>query len=191
MKIRLLVLVGLLIVTLIVSGCTSTAPAEANTSSSGTAAGGPFTLHVDSVKSGSVIANTYTCMGTSKSPEITWENVPSGTQGLALIMEDPNAPSGTFTHWIAYNVPPESKTIPIGQVSQKDIFTGGLQGINSAGNYGYFPPCPPLGSSHHYIFTLYALDTHLDVKDPSRQNIDAAMAGHILNQSQVDTLAAR
>jgi hypothetical protein len=187
MKIRLLILVGLLIVTLIASGCTSSAPSGTGTSSSE----GPFTLHVDSGKSGSVIANTYTCMGSSKSPEISWENVPPGTQGLALIVEDSDAPAGSFTHWIAYNVPPASNSIPVGQVSQKDIFNGGLQGINSAGKFGYYPPCPPSGPAHHYAFNLYAVDTHLEVQDPTRQNIDSAMTGHILNQSRITVLAAR
>lgn len=104
-----------------------------------------FTLNIGSVAPGGALPALYTCTGGFESPPVSWENVPDGTKTLALIMDDPDAPSGLFTHWIVYNIPPERKSIPGALTAVKEIAIGGQQGTNSAGERGYAAACPPIG----------------------------------------------
>ena len=150
-----------------------------------------FTLTVDSVAPGSVLPQEFTCTGSSRTPGITWENVPAGTQSFVLILDDPDAPAGTFTHWIVYNIPPNTRSIDPAQPDGK-VLSGGAQiGLNSAGSRGYYPPCPPPGKSHRYIFRLYAVDMVITQPTADRASIDWALTGHTLGEAQVITTFKR
>lgn len=124
----------------------------------------------------------YTCDGDNVSPPLTITGVPDGTVGLALVMDDPDAPvAGGFVHWTVWNIDPATAEVPEDAVPQ-----GGIEGQTSAGGGGYRGPCPPSGT-HRYFFKLYALDTELDL-DPEaagREELEAAMEGHILARAEL------
>lgn len=125
----------------------------------------------------------YTCDGTNTSPALSWKNQPYGTQSIALIVEDPDAPAGVWTHWILFNIPATVDHIPInaGADGQEIAFMQGATDFNSAQSWG--GPCPPRGT-HHYHFTLYALDTILDLTPGATKNqLLQAMSGHILEKT--------
>jgi Raf kinase inhibitor-like YbhB/YbcL family protein len=131
---------------------------------------------------GGKIPDKYTCQGQDLSPPLTWGEPPQGTESLALIMDDPDAPRGLFTHWVLYNIPQETRGLPEA-VSARELPDGTLQGKNDFGEIGYGGPCPPAGSTHRYRFTLYALDQILDVKaGASRNQLIDAIKSHILAQ---------
>jgi Raf kinase inhibitor-like YbhB/YbcL family protein len=115
-----------------------------------------LTLSSPSFHSGAAIPRRYTCDGRNVSPPLRWTKPPRGTRALALLVVDPDAPGRTFTHWTLWNLPPTRRALPAG-VRWK------LQGRNDAGTVGYTGPCPPPGPRHHYVFTLYALDTKLSL----------------------------
>jgi Raf kinase inhibitor-like YbhB/YbcL family protein len=124
-----------------------------------------------------LIPSEYTCDGSDTSPELNIEDVPQNTKSLVLINDDPDAPVGTWDHWIAFNIPAETARIEKGKEPQ------GLSGKNSWGKTGYGGPCPPSGT-HRYIFKLYALDNMLDLKEgSSKTEILEAMQGHMLAQA--------
>jgi hypothetical protein len=120
----------------------------------------------------------YTCDGASIHPPFSVADVPAGTKSLAIIMDDPDAPSGTFTHWVIWNISPDTISVPEGVVPEKSE-----EGTNSAGEAGYTPPCPPSGQ-HRYFFTLYALDAKLGLDGKAvKADVEKAMAGHVMAQS--------
>ncbi len=124
----------------------------------------------------------YSCQGSNHSPELNWEGIPVDTQSLALILEDPDAPGGTFVHWVLANLPATEKGLSAGQASP----AGAVQGMNSSGRSGYTGPCPPAGKAHHYIFTLYAVDQVLTLDAaPDKAGLLAALEGHILATGQL------
>lgn len=144
-----------------------------------------ITLTSEAFRDGGTIPDRYGCDGQGMSPPLRWEGVPAGTKSLALICDDPDAPRGTFTHWVLYNLPPETKRLPENIPHRERLDDGSLQGVNSARRIGYTPPCPPTGT-HRYIFTLYALDTQPDLKPAaSKSDLLRAMEGHILAQGQI------
>lgn len=117
----------------------------------------------------------YTCDGTGVNPPIHIGNFPEGTITLALIVEDPDAPKGTYDHWIVWNIKPISEI--------EENMNPGTSGSNSSGKTGYHPPCPP-DKLHHYHFHLFALDNELNLHlGASRKQLEDAMAGHILGQA--------
>jgi Raf kinase inhibitor-like YbhB/YbcL family protein len=124
----------------------------------------------------------YTCDGSNVSPAMYWGNPPTGTSSLALIVQDPDAPGGTFTNWIAFDMPVATYTLPEAVTRNEDLPGGGKQGKNGFGQNGYGGPCPPSGT-HHYYFTLYALDVNLGLAmGATLAEVTAAMDGHILQQ---------
>jgi Raf kinase inhibitor-like YbhB/YbcL family protein len=134
----------------------------------------------------------YTCDGHNISPPITIEDVPDDTKSLALIVDDPDAPGGTFVHWIMYNIPPDStelkEDIPENVLKLEQ---GGIQGRNSFGAIGYDGPCPPDGE-HRYFFGLYALDTELDIRPGAiKEEITTKMTGHVLDKAELVGLYKR
>lgn len=141
---------------------------------------GTFTLKVDSLVPGSALPEVYSCKGTSESPAVSWDGVPAGTKSLVLILEDPDAPSGIFTHWLIYNIPLKPRSIPAGQTARKVLENGAQQGDTSAGSRGYYPPCPPVGTTHRYIFWLYAVDMDIIRPTADRDSIDQALQGHTI-----------
>ncbi len=135
---------------------------------------------------GGKIPAKYTCEGQDVSPALTWGEPPAGTQSFALIVDDPDAPAGVWTHWVLFNLPADSRQLPEAIPSQNQLSSGALQGRNDFGSIGYGGPCPPPGGPHRYYFTLYALDQPLDLKaGASRRQVLDAIQGHILAQGQL------
>jgi len=134
----------------------------------------------------------YTCDGQDVSPPLTWGEPPSDTQSFALIMDDPDAPSGVFTHWLLFNLPADSRELMEAIQAQNELANSTLQGKNDFGKIGYGGPCPPSGAAHHYRFTLYALDQRLDLTaGASRKQISDAITGHILARGQLTGMYQR
>jgi Raf kinase inhibitor-like YbhB/YbcL family protein len=139
-------------------------------------------LHVSSAafSEGQSIPEKYTCDGKNVSPPIRWSGMPENTKSVALICEDPDAPSGTFTHWVLYDLP--AKTTELGERSSGS----GKHGVNGFGKNGYGGPCPPPGGPHRYFFRVYALDTEsLGNAGRSKEDVTAAMKGHILAEGSL------
>jgi len=141
---------------------------------------------------GEAIPAIYTCDGDDISPPLQWQNVPEGTGSLALIMDDPDAPRGTWVHWVLYNIPPSTGGLPENVAPADSLPGGGSQGRSSWNRVGYGGPCPPSGT-HRYFFKLYALDAELDLAPgATKEQLLAAMEGHVLAQGElVGTYARR
>ncbi len=143
-------------------------------------------LSTNAFTPGGEIPARFTCTGADLSPELTWSGVPEGTKSLVLIVDDPDAPRGTFTHWLLYDLPPKTQKLGEAVRSVDELPGGGKQGRNDFGNIGYGGPCPPPGRPHRYFFRLYALDTMLDLKPgASRKEVEQKMQGHILAQAEL------
>ena len=135
---------------------------------------------------GDKIPAKYTCQGQDVSPPLAWSQPPGGTRSFALIMDDPDAPGGVFTHWVLFNIPSDSRELVESVPTQAQLASGALQGKNDFGRIGYGGPCPPPGRPHRYQFTLYALDQSLDLKaGASKKQVLEAMDGHILGQGRL------
>ena len=135
---------------------------------------------------GAKIPKKYSCEGWDFSLPLAWNEVPEKTQSQALIMDDPDAPGGVFTHWVLFNLPPNSRELLEGVSPVPQLPDGALQGKNDFGKFGYGGPCPPPGSPHRYCSTLYALDQQLELgAGASRKQLLSAMEGHILAQGQL------
>ena len=142
--------------------------------------GRTFILLSTAFKNGEEIPRKYTCDGEDLSPPLKWSGAPPETKSYALIVYDPDAPKGIFYHWLLYNIPPDLTSLPEG-VPKGGETPYGLQGINDFGALGYGGPCPPPGSTHHYVFMLLALDTKLDIKAGATINdLLKALDGHVL-----------
>jgi Raf kinase inhibitor-like YbhB/YbcL family protein len=128
----------------------------------------------------------FTCTGVNISPALSWKQPPPRTESFALIVDDPDAPSGTWVHWVVYNLPPSARQLPEHVPAGDVVADGGKQGVNDFPLSGYGGPCPPPGKPHRYFFRLYALDTVLDLRAPvHRQDVDSAMKGHVLAQAEL------
>lgn len=134
---------------------------------------------------GGMIPKKYTCDGKDISPPLTWGTVPEGAKSLALIADDPDAPRGTWVHWVMYNIPPSLQGLPEAVPAEKTLADGARQGTNDFRKIGYGGPCPP-GGTHRYFFKLYALDQEMAV-DPgmTKDQLLKAMQGHILAEAQL------
>ena len=133
----------------------------------------------------SVIPDKYSKRGGNISPPLAWSGVPDKTKSLALIVDDPDAPSGLFVHWLLYEIPPGTKELDEGLPVTPILPGGARQGRNGFGEVGYGGPQPPSGT-HRYFFHLYALDTNLELAaDASREELDRAIQGHILEEVQL------
>jgi Raf kinase inhibitor-like YbhB/YbcL family protein len=143
-----------------------------------------FTMTSSAFKPGEAIPAVYTCTGPNISPALAWIDPPAGTQSFALILDDPDAPNGTFVHWVIYNIPAESASLAENTRVESAPADGIVHGKNSAGQLGYMGPCPPSGT-HHYSFRLYALDTKFDQKEMDKTALLDAMHTHILAQTEL------
>ena len=133
---------------------------------------------------GGVIPTQYTCNGAGESPPLAWTGVPENAKSLAVIFEDPDAPSGNFVHWVVYNIPATKKGMN-GKKAGRLFPGGGEEGMNGAGKMGYLGPCPPPGSPHHYHFKLFALDTNLNLGlQPDSKSVRDAMKDHVIASTQ-------
>jgi len=134
---------------------------------------------------GSMIPQDYTCDGEDISPPLAWSGVPDGTKSLALICDDPDAPMGTWVHWVLFNIPAYIMELPSKIPPEKIIQNGAKHGINDFRKFGYGGPCPP-GGTHRYYFKLYALDTEINVEAGiTKAQLLKTMEGHILAEGQL------
>jgi Raf kinase inhibitor-like YbhB/YbcL family protein len=152
-----------------------------------------FILTSTAFKDGATIPGKHTCDGVDVSPPLAWRGTPAGTRSVALIADDPDAPGGTWVHWVLYNLPAEVSELPenIAKVESLDL-GGARQGRNDFRRPGYGGPCPPPGPAHRYFFKLYALDTRLELKaGAQKKDVEAAMEGHVLGSAQLMGTYAR
>jgi Raf kinase inhibitor-like YbhB/YbcL family protein len=174
-----------------VAGCAQPAPLEETAPpDSGKVA---FAITSPAFADGANIPVKYTCHGQNVSPPLDWSQGPVGTASFALIMDDPDA---AYTHWVIFNLPPDAHGLSEAVPKDDKLASGALQGKIGSGGIGYpigyFGPCPPKGSPHHYRFTLYALDKSLDLAaGTSKDQVLQAMQGHILAESMLIGLYQR
>lgn len=176
---RILLLLAFLLAAPFLAGCRHSVPAIA------AAAGATITLSSTSLRDGKV-PRENTCDGNDASPALQWTAAPNSTKSFALTATDPDAPGGTFTHWLLFNLPGSSNSLPQGVPKQGQLSDGSRQGRNDFGKVGYGGPCPPRGSPHRYVFTVYALDGAIDLIDgSSRSQVERAMNGHVLARGEL------
>lgn len=147
----------------------------------------------DAFSEGEPIPVEYSCDGDNTSPPVAWTGAPEGTAAFALVMDDPDAPVGTFDHWVLYNVPPETTSLPAAVPAQEQLEGGALHGVNGAGRIGYLGPCPPEGDgAHRYQFRVFALDEPVDLASgASKTDLENAIDGHVLASGQLTGLFER
>lgn len=137
-------------------------------------------------KNNQQIPSKYTCDGENTNPPLEFSDVPEKAKSLVLIMDDPDAPRGTFVHWVVFNIDPQTKDVAEGKVPDN-----GAEGVTSFGKQGYGGPCPPSGT-HRYFFKLYALDEKLNLnRSAGKKEVESAMVGHILAQAELIGLYQR
>lgn len=141
-------------------------------------------LVASSFRANGEIPARFSCDGDDTSPALSWSDPPPATKTFALAMIDPDAPGGSFTHWIIYDLPATTRALPEG-IAQGPDAAGGHQGTNGFGKVGYNGPCPPPGNGHRYVFHLFALDSALNLQHPTVQDLQLAIKGHILAHGDV------
>ena len=152
-----------------------------------------FTLASAAFRDGAGIPVKYTCDDVDVSPPLSWSGAPAGTRSFALIADDPDAPAGSWVHWVLYNLPADVSELPenIAKVESLDL-GGARQGRSDFRRPGYGGPCPPPGPPHRYFFKLYAVDTRLQIKaGAQKKDVEAAMEGHVLGTAQLMGTYAR
>lgn len=135
---------------------------------------------------GEPIPALHTCDGEDVSPPLRWSDAPAEAKSLVLIVDDPDAPAGTFVHWVLYDLPASASALPE-RIARLDVVPGGgSQGLNDFARVGYGGPCPPPGRPHRYVFKLYALDTRLGLAPRKRKpDVLQAMRGHVLAEAEL------
>jgi len=142
-------------------------------------------LNSSAFREGEMIPKKHTCDGEDISPPLEWSTVPAGCKNLALICDDPDSPTGTWVHWVIYNIPPQTNKLTENVPVSRTLEDGSLQGINDFRKMGYGGPCPHAGT-HRYNFKLYALDAVLKLKaGATKDQLLRAMEGHVLAQGQL------
>jgi len=145
-----------------------------------------FNLESSAFKNGEDIPQKFSCQGMDVSPHLGWGEAPDGTRSLALIADDPDAPVGTWVHWVIYDMEPQTNELKEGVAKSEEVPGIGKQGLNDFRKVGYGGPCPPAGKVHRYFFKLYALDTKLNLKPKAtKPDVEQAMQGHILAQTEL------
>jgi Raf kinase inhibitor-like YbhB/YbcL family protein len=138
-----------------------------------------MTISSSAFEQNSALPEKFSCDGEGSSPPLSFGGVPETASSLVLILDDPDAPSGDFVHWLVWNLPVASG------INEGSVPDGAVEGTNSGGEAGYFPPCPPSGN-HNYTFRIYALDTKLDLSPATKKpELLSAMNGHILDQGEL------
>jgi hypothetical protein len=144
-----------------------------------------FALHSADFANGASIPRTFTCDGEDRSPALEWRGAPAGTKTFALIADDPDAPAGTWVHWVIYNIPAGAHSLARGMEKKAQLPDGSRQGGNDFRKIGYNGPCPPPGKAHRYFFKLYALSGELTLAPgATKADLERAMSGHILGQTE-------
>lgn len=145
-----------------------------------------FALRCPALAPDDHIPASYTCDGVNHSPPLLWTGVPKGAKTLALVVKDPDAPRGTFIHWVLYNLPVSVHGLSENVPADAQVMGMAEQGVNDFGQIGYKGPCPPGGSPHHYHFELLALDSSLALKPgASAAEVEAAAQGHVLATTEL------
>lgn len=176
---RILLVLGLLFALPFLASCRHGQPAIAS------AAGATIALSSANLQDGHV-PKDFTCDGEDRSPPLSWNAAPAGTKAFALTVVDPDAPSGTFTHWVLYNLPANTHELPAGVPKQGELADAARQGRNDFGKVGYGGPCPPRGAPHRYVFTISALDRELNLQaGATRAQLEEAMSGHVLARGEL------
>jgi len=135
---------------------------------------------------GEPIPSKYTCDGENISPPLSWDNAPAGTKSSALICDDPDAPVGTWVHWVLYDLPATITELREETETKEELLNGGRQGRNDFKQIGYGGPCPPKGGPHRYYFKIYALDLELNLKSgATKSEVEDAMKGHLLAEGKL------
>lgn len=173
-------LVLCIVIVILLSSCssTSTPTPEADMS---------LDLKTDAFVNGQSIPAKYSCIGKNVSPALTWSDPPAGTQSFAMIVDDPDAPMGTWVHWVLFNISANTRSLPEDlPITGKNVDPNAIYvGKNSSGNIGYDGPCPPSGT-HRYYFKLYALDTTVNLlPGATKEQVLREMEGHILAQGEL------
>lgn len=142
-------------------------------------------IRTDAFAPGATIPDKYTCNGENLSPALAISGVPPSAKALALVVDDPDAPAGTFVHWVVYNTPAQTGRIDAGVQPGESMPGGGVQGRNGFGNLGYGGPCPPPGSLHHYHFRLFALNSQIVPLSATGADVEQAMQGHVVASAEM------
>ena len=144
-----------------------------------------LTLTSTAFQDGQPIPTRYTCEGKDLAPPLAWSDPPDGTKSFALISDDPDAPAGTWVHWVVYNLPASRRSLPEGVPADAQLADGTRQGITDFGRLGYGGPCPPNGT-HRYYFKLYALNVMLSPVPGARKvDVERLMKGHVLADARL------
>jgi hypothetical protein len=166
---------SLIIILILVSSCKSNLNVK----------GGKMEIKSSAFSEGSIIPKKYTCDGLNINPPLEFSNIPNNTKSIALICDDPDAPMGTWIHWVLFDLPSNIKNLNENIPRDKVLSNGAKQGINSGKRIGYDGPCPPSGT-HRYYFKVYALDAKLNLEPGiNKEELLKAMEGHILAQGQL------
>ncbi len=140
---------------------------------------------------GELIPKKYTCDGEDVSPPLSWTQLPKETKSIVLICDDPDAPMGTWVHWVLFGLSPDTLQLSEGISNEKEVIGGAKHGLNDFRRYGYGGPCPP-GGTHRYFFKLYAVDTQVDLNaGATKKEVLNAIKGHILEEGQLMGLYSR
>ena len=143
-----------------------------------------FTLKSPAFEQGRSIPSKYTCDGADISVPLSWTDPPAGTRSFVLIAQDPDAPGGTWTHWVLYDVPAQTHQLPENLPHQARLPNGMEQGVNDFQRTGYGGPCPPPGPAHHYVFTLYALSQKLTLPPgATKHQVESALKPYVLGKT--------
>ena len=145
-----------------------------------------FELKSTAFTQGGNIPQKFTCDGPDVSPALSWNEPPGGTKSISLIMDDPDAPAGTWVHWVLYDVAAPARELAENVPKDQELPNGARQGRNDFGRIGYGGPCPPRGATHRYFFKLYALDAKTNLKPgATKAELEKAMQGHIVAQAEL------
>lgn len=144
-----------------------------------------ITVTSDAFRDGEAIPVKYSCDGLNYSPQIAWTPGPEGTEFYVLLMDDIDAPTKPFSHWILYNIPKTVTDLHDGISTNGILDTGAIQGRNDMTKLGYYGPCPGDGNVHHYIFTVYAVDTYFQMPAGWRHDVIDALKGHVVAKGQL------
>ncbi|NOX38859.1 MAG: YbhB/YbcL family Raf kinase inhibitor-like protein [Calditrichaeota bacterium] len=145
-----------------------------------------FILKSPAFEHGKPIPLKYTCDGPDVSPPLSWSGTPAGTKSFVLICDDPDAPVGTWVHWVIYNIPGDRTELPEGVAKENIVLEDVRQGINDFQRIGYGGPCPPGGKPHRYFFKLYALDIESNWEAGlTKEEVLEKMENHVLGQTEL------
>jgi len=145
-----------------------------------------FTLSSPAFAANAEIPKVHTCQGADRSPALSWRDAPPATKAFALIVDDPDAPAGTWVHWVLYDLPAGSWQLPEAVPATDTVAGGAAQGLNDFRKVGYGGPCPPAGKSHRYFFKLYALDASTKLPPrASKTDVLRAVEGHVIATAEL------